>query len=133
MGAPEEIGVKDRRNKMKNPKIWNLYVIRLDDDANQYNPYSATHDNDIGNNGDCVYVGCTHLTPEERFEQHINDRRSNKKMRRKYFITLIPRLYEYLNIGEQRGSETYLEASRREVQLAKKLESEGYIVWCYVK
>ncbi len=133
MKRPEVWGPRDRRNKMKTPKIWNLYVIKLDEKANLYNPHSATHDNERQNTGECVYVGCTYLTPEERFEQHKNDRRSNKKMRREYFITLLPKLYEWENTCDQRGLETYAEASRREIQLAQKLESKGYIVWNYVK
>ena len=130
---PKWWGPRDRREMMKTPKISNLYVIRLDDKANEYNAHSATHDNERKNTGDCVYVGCTVLTPEERFEQHRNDRRTNKKMRREYFITLLPKLYEQENIGSERELETYAEATLREIELAKKLESEGFIVWCYVK
>ena len=123
---------RQRKEMMLIPKIWNLYVIRLDDDAKKYNPNSATHDSD-GSDGRCVYVGCTTLTPEERLEQHKKDARSNKKVRKEYFEFLMPSLFEHLNIGDKRDLETYEQASVREVELARSLESQGFIVWCYTK
>ena len=117
---------------MTTPKIWNLYVVRLGDDAKMYNPHSPTHDNDKQNTGRCVYVGCTTLTPEERLEQHKKDGRLNKKVRKEYFEFLMPGLFEDLNIGVNRDLETYEQASVREEELAKSLESRGFIVWCYL-
>ena len=124
---------RKRKEIMLTPKIWNLYVIRLNDDAKKYNKKCPTHDNDTQNTGRCVYVGCTTLTPEERLEQHKNDARSNKKVRKEYFEFLMPGQFEDLNIGDKRELETYEQASVREEELAKSLESRDFIVWCYTK
>ena len=113
------------------PRIWNLYVVRLNDDASKYNHKSATHDNNRKNSGRCVYVGCTNLTPEKRLEWHKNDQRNTKNVRKEYFEFLMMNLYEHLNIGDERELETYTEATIREEELAKSLESRGFIVWCY--
>ena len=115
------------------PLIWNLYVVRLDDDAKKYNHRPPTNDNNGKNTGQCVYVGVTTKEPEDRLKEHKTDSRGNKNVSRIYYEFLMPSYYEYLNIGWERGKETYEQASRRERELAKKLESRGHIVWCYTK
>ena len=114
-----------------NPRIWNLYVARLIDDANKYNPKSATHDNNRKNKGQCVYVGCTTWTPKKRFDWHKYGYQAKKNILPDYFDFLIEDLFEHLNLGNKRGLETYEQASKRELMLAEELESKGYIVWCY--
>ena len=112
------------------PAIWNLYVVRLKDEARKNNPKSATHDNNKKNTGSCVYVGCTTLTPEARLEYHQTPR-VKKNIFPDYFEFLMESKYEHHNRGKKRGLETYEQATRREEKLAKELEAKGFVVWCY--
>ena len=115
------------------PAIWNLYVVKLNNDASRNNHRSAPYDNDRKNKGKCVYVGCTRLTPGEKLRHHKNDSNPYKNVRQYFYESLMPDLFVHLNIGTERGLETYLQVTKRELKLAKELESEGYIVWCYTR
>jgi len=81
------------------PAIWNLYVVRLKDEARKNNPKSATHDNNKKNTGSCVYVGCTTLTPEARLEYHQTPR-VKKNIFPDYFEFLMESKYEHHNRGK---------------------------------
>jgi hypothetical protein len=115
------------------PAIWNLYVVKLNNDASRNNHRSAPYDNDRKNKGQCVYVGCTMLAPSEKLRHHKGDSSPYKNVRPSYYESLMPDLFTHLNIGDERGLETYLQVTKRELKLAKELESEGYIVWCYTR
>lgn len=73
-------------------------------------------------NKPCVYVGCTGLTPEERFARHKAGIRASTYVR-KYGVRLLPRLYAYAN------PMPYEAAREMEVELAIALQAEGYAVW----
>ena len=114
----------------RQPAIWNLYVVKLNNDARN-NHKSAPYDNDRKNKGQCVYVGCTTLSPDERLGSHKNDSSPYKNVWPGYYESLMPELFDHLNIALE--LETYSEVTKRELKLAKDLESKGYTVWCYTR
>jgi len=80
---------------------YNVYVIELSRDVLQHskfvdaNPYMRA-------DKPCVYVGSTYLTPEERYQQHLDGYKSNRYAH-EYAIQLKPRLYKSLQ-GFRPGS-----------------------------
>ena len=99
----------------------NVYVIELDARILNHGRFrQANPDRDLLK--PCVYVGCTGLTPEERFAKHKAGIRANKYVQ-KYGVRLLPRLYAYAN------PMPYEAAREMEVELAIALQAEGYAVW----
>jgi predicted GIY-YIG superfamily endonuclease len=70
----------------------------------------------------CVYVGCTGLTPERRFDNHRRGIKANGYVQR-FGVRLRPELYAYLN------PMPYRHAARMEQELADDLRAQGYAVW----
>ena len=98
-----------------------VYVIELDPAI--YNSARFRKANpDLDLTKPCVYVGCTGLTPEERFRKHKAGIRANSYVQR-FGIRLLPRLYAYAN------PMPYNAARDMEVELAIALREEGYAVW----
>ncbi len=105
-----------------NRKHHNVYVIELEaavwDGSARFrraNPQRLPH-------RECLYVGMTGLTPEERYANHVAGIRSSRLVHR-WAKRLRPDLYEGIN------PMTYREAVRMEQVLAKVLRSDGYGVW----
>ena len=99
----------------------NVYVIELDGRVLNHARFRAANPNrDITK--PCVYVGCTGLTPEQRFEKHKAGIRANTYVQR-YGLRLLPKLYAYAN------PMPYDAARDMEVELAIALQEEGYAVW----
>ena len=69
----------------------------------------------------CVYVGMTGLTPEERFANHKAGIKAASAVKR-YGIRLLPELYEHLN------PMPFDAASQMEKDLADDLRQAGYTV-----
>ena len=97
-----------------------VYVILLDDVVAKKLKVKEVNPNRDPKK-QCVYVGITGLTPEERFENHKKGYKSSKYVR-EYGIRLLPELYERLN------PMTYDDAVMTEEWLADKLRAEGYTV-----
>lgn len=98
-----------------------VYVIELDPRILNHGRFrQANPDRDLLK--PCVYVGCTGLTPEARFEKHKAGIRASKYVQ-KYGVRLLPRLYAYAN------PMPYEAAREMEVELAIALQAEGYAVW----
>jgi predicted GIY-YIG superfamily endonuclease len=80
---------------------------------------------------ECLYVGMTSKTAQERFKQHktgyINKKGHNLSAAivRKYGSYLRPSLYDHINTKPM----TRLEALAMEKKLALALRSKGYAVW----
>ncbi len=78
---------------------------------------------------ECLYVGMTSKTPQERFQQHKTGYRSRKGHKiasnivEKYGMYLRPSLYEHLKPMSRK------EALRMEEQLAVELRRKRYAVW----
>ena len=79
---------------------------------------------------ECLYVGSTSKTPQQRFLQHKEGRRNKKGQKlystivRKYGMYLRPSLYEHLA-----PARTKTEALKLERQLAIELRLKRYAVW----
>lgn len=80
---------------------------------------------------ECLYVGMTSKTPQERFKQHKTGY-TNKKghnlsaaIVRKYGTYLRPSLYNHLNLQPM----TRIQALAMEKKLALELRRKGYAVW----
>ena len=99
----------------------NVYVIELDGAVLNHTRFrDANPDRDMLK--PCVYVGCTGLTPEKRFEKLKAGIRANSYVQR-YGLRLLPGLYAYAN------PMPYDAARDMEVELAIALQAEGYAVW----
>ncbi len=78
----------------------------------------------------CLYVGMTSKTPQERFEQHKTGYRNRKgydlsaSMVKKYGLYLRPSLYNHLAPMRTRA-----EALKMERALALELRRKRYAVW----
>lgn len=79
----------------------------------------------------CVYVGMTSKTPEERFKQHITGYVNKKghnlsaSIVKKYGRYLRPSLYRHINEEKM----TRAQALKTEEALALDLRRQGYAVW----
>jgi predicted GIY-YIG superfamily endonuclease len=110
-----------RRRSVRRRHRHSVYVIELDPAIyNSARFRKANPDHDLTK--PCVYVGCTGLTPEQRFEKHKAGIRANKYVQR-FGLRLLPRLYAYAN------PMPYDAARDMEVELAIALREQGYAVW----
>ncbi len=79
---------------------------------------------------ECLYVGMTSKTPQERFKQHKTGHISKKghnissSIVRKYGMYLRPSLYNHI-----KPLATHAEALKMEEQLALELRRKRYAVW----
>jgi hypothetical protein len=71
---------------------------------------------------DCLYVGMTGLTPEERFANHRKGHKASRIVR-DFGQKLRPELYSKYNPLSRK------EAEKLEVELAEELREEGHAVW----
>jgi hypothetical protein len=69
-----------------------------------------------------IYVGMTHLTPEERFEKHKAGHKASRWVR-DYGLRLLPKMYEHLN-----PIPTWEKALELEAWLAEAYRKQGYTV-----
>ena len=80
---------------------------------------------------ECLYVGMTSKTPQERLEQHKTGYRNKKGYKlsaylvEKYGRYLRPSLYEHINKKPMSRKEALI----MEEKLALDLRREGYAVW----
>ena len=124
-GTPAKLREKKPASKLAPPRRarhhYNVYVIELDGavlDSARFR--KANPERDILK--PCVYVGCTGLTPEQRFAKHKAGIRANHYVQR-FGLRLLPKLYAYAN------PMPYEAARDMEVELAIALQEEGYAVW----
>ena len=99
----------------------NVYVIELDDAVWRRARFARANPQwDPAK--ECLYVGCTGLAPEERFENHLKGHK-DCPIARDFGLKLRPDLYAHLN------PMSYADARAMEVELAEDLRSRGYAVW----
>lgn len=101
---------------------YNVYVIELSRDVLQHNKFVEANLY-LRADKPCVYVGSTYLSPEERFQQHIDGYKSNRYAHL-YGVRLRPRLYRNLQ-----GFRSRRLAEEAEAELALRLRDRGYAVW----
>lgn len=108
--------------RTKRKKTYNVYVIELSRDVLERNRFVMAN---IYLRADkpCVYVGSTCLTPQKRYQQHLDGHKSNRYAH-EYAIGLMPELYQDLQ-----GFESRKLAEEAEVDLAERLREQGYAVW----
>ena len=71
----------------------------------------------------CVYVGCTGIGVEKRFEQHKVGYKSNRYAK-KYWRRL-----RYSDMNGIRARKTRISVERKEAEVAIELQSKGWGVW----
>src|SRR5436190_3736267 len=111
--------------------IYRVYVIELS--RKVFNEHARFRAANPQFNGvlECLYVGMTSKTPEERFHQHKIGYIGKKGYKlssyivQKYGTYLRPSLYSHLNFKPM----TQQEALKMEEKLAWALRKKGYAVW----
>lgn len=111
------------------PTVYTVYVIELSRKA--YTEDRRFREANPQFNGalECLYVGMTSKTPQERLAQHKSGARSTKGHKlssdivRKYGRYLRPSLYQHI------GPLSRVEALEVERGLALELRRKGYAVW----
>ena len=107
---------------MKPRKQYHVYVVELDPAV--LGTRRVKEENPEYIDGmQCLYVGQTAKSPEERFEQHKEGYKANRYAK-KYGRRLRPDLYERYNPISTRAS-----AEAMEAKLAAKFRTRGYAVW----
>ena len=108
--------------------VFNIYVIELDKKVLEDKKFKQANPGYIKGKP-CVYVGCTSLTPEERYQKHITGARNKKgplynKYAKNFGTRLKPRLYKTHNPMSSRK-----QAEDMEKEKARRLKKRGYGVW----
>ena len=112
-----------------NSKKYSVYVIELSKRVFTENVKFRQANPQYNGVLECLYVGMTVKSPEQRLDQHINGTLSNKgndissSIVKKYGIYLRPSLYRMFN------PMTKEEAIKMEENLAKQLKKMRYAVW----
>ena len=110
-------------------KTYSVYVIELSRKIWTGNKKFREANPQFNGVSECLYVGMTSKTPEERFEQHKTGHRTKAGVKissnivEKYGLYLRPSLYENLN------PMTKSDASKMEETLGQELRKKRYAVW----
>jgi len=111
--------------------IYKVYVIELSKRVFTENARFRAANPQFNGVLECLYVGMTSKTPQERFRQHktgyVNAKGHNisSKIVHKYGSYLRPSLYDHINLKAMSRDE----ALRMEEKLAWDLRRQGYAVW----
>lgn len=108
--------------EIPNPMPFRVYVIRLKTSVLKIKRFARENPDHIAYKP-CVYVGSTALTPELRYDRHLNGK-SGSKLVKMYHISLHKRL-----TARQPVFNTRVEAEAHEKVLAERLQRRGYAVW----
>lgn len=103
----------------KKEQTYRVYVIELDPDVMSKTRFAKANP-DRREDKPCVYVGSTVLTPEERFQRHLEGRKASKYVT-EFGVRLRPKLYR--NVGPFELRE---QAEAAEERLAERLRKRGY-------
>jgi predicted GIY-YIG superfamily endonuclease len=109
------------RDEGRQPRVKNLYVIRLDDDVLELDKFRKKNPN-YRSGKPCMYVGITSHDPKRRFKQHKEGYKSSR-IAKKYGKYLMRNKFQHLNPLPAK------EAESREGALATELRQKGYGVW----
>lgn len=101
---------------------YHVYIIELDPAVLKIKKFKEENPEYI-QGMQCLYVGQTAKTPQERYEQHKRGHKANKYTK-KYGHKLRPELYEKYNPIPTREK-----AEAMEERLAHRLRTRGYAVW----
>jgi predicted GIY-YIG superfamily endonuclease len=109
---------------------YTIYVIELKKKAFSENRKFNAANPQFNGVLECLYVGMTSKTPEERFDQHVHQVLSKKGINvssaivKKYGLYLRPSLTEHLPNFKKKE-----DALAAEKYLALALRRQGYAVW----
>ncbi|MDH3651538.1 MAG: hypothetical protein OEQ53_17780 [Saprospiraceae bacterium] len=109
--------------------MYQVYVIELSKRVFTENAKFRAANPQFNGVLECLYVGMTSKTPEERFEQHKTGYRNRKGQKlssrivQKYGMYLRPSLYNHIE------PMTRLEALKMEENLSLELRRKRYAVW----
>lgn len=109
---------------------YTIYVIELKKKVFSENTKFRNANTQYNGTLECVYVGMTSKTPQERFLQHRRGTLSKKGFNlaasivKKYGAYLRPSLYNHIG-----PIKTRTDALKKEEQLALDLRRKGYAVW----
>ncbi len=110
---------------------YRVYVVELSKRVFTENPGFRAANPQFNGVLQCLYVGMTSKTPQERLKQHktayINKKgyRISAYLAQKYGTYLRPSLYEHLNLQPMNRQEALI----MEKKLALDLRRQGYAVW----
>lgn len=113
----------------KSSKRYSVYVIELSKEVWVKSKKFKEANPHYKGKLECLYVGMTSNTPQERFLKHKSGYRNKKGIKisssivEKYGLYLRPSLYEKLNPLSKK------EAAAMERDLAESLRKRGYAVW----
>lgn len=113
------------------PATYQVYVVELSKRVFTENAKFRAANPQFNGVLECLYVGMTSKTPQERLKQHKTGYRNKKGHRlsanivEKYGRYLRPSLYDHIN----RQPMTRAEALMMEEKLALDLRRQGYAVW----
>jgi hypothetical protein len=113
------------------PLTYRVYVVELSKKVFTENSKFRTANPQFNGVLECLYVGMTSKTPQERLKQHKTGYRNEKGHKlsaylvEKYGRYLRPSLYEHIN----NKAMTRIEALKMEEKLARDLRRQGYAVW----
>lgn len=99
-----------------------VYVIALDPEVAMLRKFASRNPNHQPGKP-CLYIGSTAISPEKRFEQHLNGYRSNRFVQQ-FGVQLMPSFFERYNPIDNR-----YEAELTEHHLGEHLRRKGYGVW----
>jgi predicted GIY-YIG superfamily endonuclease len=121
---------KDDLFKMASKRTYRVYVVELARRVYTDNAKFRTANPQYNGVLECLYVGMTSKTPQERLEQHKSGYRTKTGRKvysnivRKYGLYLRPSLCEHVG-----PISTRKEALEMEKQLALELRRRRYAVW----
>lgn len=110
-------------------RIYRIYVVELSKKVYTENARFREANPQFNGVLECLYVGMTSKTPQERFEQHKTGYRNKKGHKlssnivERYGLYLRPSLYNYID------PMTREEALEMEKQVALELRRQRYAVW----
>ena len=112
--------LKHLRPKRQPEQHHNVYVVLLDPAVGKIRKVRAANPRRDPKK-QCVYVGMTGLSPEDRFKNHTAGIKSAWVVKR-YSIRLLPEVYAHLN------PMPFDAAAQMEIDLAEDLRRAGYTV-----
>ena len=110
--------------------MYSVYVIELDKKVFTLNEKFRDANPQFNGILECLYVGMTSKTPQERFKQHMSGYRNKKGYKlssnivQKYGLYLRGSLYNHIEPMKTRAA-----ALKMEKKLAIELRRQGYAVW----
>lgn len=112
---------KERFRLWSDKPAYRIYVIRLESEVRKAKRFRVANSSARGD-AECLYVGMTACSAEERFDQHKQGYKACVLVR-KYGLELAPDLFPQTELLPVNA------ARRLEIEHAESLRNQGYAVW----